>query len=117
VTDEPGRTPGPTTTDPTAPGPTIPGPTTPGPSTPGPTTPGPTIPGPSTATLSIVAGSPTPEEAAAVTVVLTAVMGAATAATQPGGDGHRSAWSDRSRLLRPAVSAGPGAWRGSALPG
>jgi Acyl-CoA carboxylase epsilon subunit len=71
---------------------------------------------PSTAALSIVAGRPTPEEAAAVTVVLTAVASAAPAGTQPGGDGHRSAWSDRSRLLRPAVSAGPGAWRASALP-
>ena len=71
----------------------------------------------STATLVITAGRPTPEEAAAVTVVLTAVMSATPAAAQPGRDAHRSAWSDRSRRLRPAVSAGPGAWRASALPG
>jgi Acyl-CoA carboxylase epsilon subunit len=77
---------------------------------------GPTTTGPSTATLRIVAGRPTPEEAAAVTVVLTAVLSGATAGTQPGGDGHRSTWSARSRLLRPAVSAGPGAWRASGLP-
>jgi len=81
-----------------------------------PSTAGPSTAGPSTVTLSIVAGCPTPEEAAAVTVVLTAVLSAATAGTQPGSGGHRSAWSDRSRLLRPAVSAGPGAWRASALP-
>jgi hypothetical protein len=67
-------------------------------------------------TLNIVTGQPTPEEAVAVTVVLAAVLSADPAGMQPGGDGHRSAWSDRSRLLRPAVSAGPGAWRASALP-
>lgn len=77
---------------------------------------GPGTAGPGTAALSIVAGRPTPEEAVAVTVVLTAVISAATAGTQAGGDGHRSAWTDRSRLLQPAVSAGPGAWRASALP-
>jgi hypothetical protein len=66
--------------------------------------------------LSIVAGNPTPAETAAVLVVLTAVASAAAAGTQPGPGAHRSAWSDRSRLLRPAVSAGPGAWRASALP-
>ena len=70
-----------------------------------------------TATLVIAAGHPTPEEAAAVTVVLTAVLSAAPAGTQSGRDAHRSAWSDRSRQLRPAVNAGPGAWRASALPG
>jgi hypothetical protein len=76
----------------------------------------------STATVRITAGRPTAAEIAAVTVVLTAVASAAAAntagaGTQPGADGHRSAWSDRSRRLRPAVSAGPGAWRASALPG
>jgi Acyl-CoA carboxylase epsilon subunit len=70
-----------------------------------------------TAALSIVAGRPTPEETAAVTVVLTAVASAAAAGTQPAPGGHRSVWSDRSRLMRPAVSAGPCAWRASALPG
>ena len=71
---------------------------------------------PGAAALSIVAGHPTPEEAAAVTVVLTAVAAAAAARPQPGADGTRSAWSDRSRMLRPTVSPGPGAWRASALP-
>jgi hypothetical protein len=76
---------------------------------------------PAAAALSIVAGHPTPAETAAVLVVLTAVASAvasaAAAGTQRAGGGHRSEWSDRSRLLRPAVSAGPGAWRASALPG
>jgi hypothetical protein len=69
-----------------------------------------------TPALSIVAGHPTPAETAAVLVVLTAVASAAAAGTQSGPGSHRSAWSDRSRLLRPAVSPGPGAWRASALP-
>jgi hypothetical protein len=67
--------------------------------------------------LSIVAGHPTPAETAAVVVVLTAVASAAAAGTQRDSAGHRSEWSDRSRLLRTAASAGPGAWRASALPG
>jgi hypothetical protein len=66
--------------------------------------------------LSIVAGNPTPEETAAVTVVLTALASAAAAAGPRDHGGQRSVWSDRSRLLRPAISAGPGAWRASALP-
>jgi Acyl-CoA carboxylase epsilon subunit len=66
--------------------------------------------------LRIVAGHPTAAETAAVTVVLTALASAAAVAGQRDAGGHRSAWSDRSRLLRPAVSAGPGAWRASALP-
>ena len=66
--------------------------------------------------LSIVSGNPPPAETAAVLVVLTAVASAAAAGTQPDPGAHRSVWSDRSRLLRPAVSAGPGAWRASALP-
>jgi acyl-CoA carboxylase epsilon subunit len=75
-----------------------------------------TDPTPADAALSIVAGHPTPAETAAVMVVLTAVASAAAAGTQQDPGGHRSAWSDRSRLLRPAVSAGPGAWRASGLP-
>jgi hypothetical protein len=66
--------------------------------------------------LRIVAGHPSPAETAAVTVVLTALAAAAGAGTGPAGDAPRSEWSERSRLLRPAVSAGPGAWRASALP-
>jgi hypothetical protein len=65
------------------------------------------------AALAIVAGRPTAAETAAVTVVLAAL---AAAQPQPGPGGPRSAWSDPSRRLRPAVSAGPGAWRASGLP-
>jgi Acyl-CoA carboxylase epsilon subunit len=68
------------------------------------------------AALAIVAGRPTAAEAAAVTVVLAALASAAGARPQPGPGGPRSAWSDPSRRLRPAVSAGPGAWRASGLP-
>ena len=66
--------------------------------------------------LSIVAGHPTAEETAAVTVVVTALAAAAASRPQPAPDGTRSAWSDRSRMLRPPVTPGPGAWRASALP-
>jgi hypothetical protein len=66
--------------------------------------------------LHIVAGQPTPEETAAVTVILAALASAAGAPPQPGPGGPRSAWSDPARRLRPAVSAGPGAWRASGLP-
>jgi hypothetical protein len=68
------------------------------------------------AAFAIVAGQPTAAETAAVTVVLAVLASAAAAATQPGPGGQRSAWSDPSRQLRPAVSAGPGAWRASGLP-
>jgi hypothetical protein len=68
------------------------------------------------AAFAIVAGQPRAAETAAVTVVLAALASAAGAGAQPGGSGPQSAWSDRSRLLRPAVSAGPGAWRASGLP-
>jgi hypothetical protein len=66
--------------------------------------------------VTIVAGHPTAEETAVVTVVLTALASAAAAGTQAGPGGQRSEWSDRSRMLRPPVSPGPGAWRASALP-
>ncbi len=66
--------------------------------------------------LRIVAGQPTAEETAAVTVVLTALAGAAAAGGAAAGDGRRSAWSDRERLLRAPVRPAPGAWRASARP-
>jgi hypothetical protein len=68
-----------------------------------------TVPG-----LRIVAGHPTAEETAAVTVVLAAL--ARPAVVQADRGGQRSAWSDPSRMLRPPVSPGPGAWRASGLP-
>jgi hypothetical protein len=63
--------------------------------------------------LSITGGSPTATETAAVTVVLAALASAGTLGDPAA---PRSAWSAGSRRMRPAVSAGPGAWRASALP-
>jgi hypothetical protein len=62
-------------------------------------------------TLRIVKGNPTPEEIAALTVVLAAAsQGAATeeSATAVGG------WSDPGRTTRSHLRPGPGAWRASA---
>jgi hypothetical protein len=66
--------------------------------------------------LSVVAGRPDEAETAAVTVVILAVLSEAGLRPEGRPGGRRYQWSDRSRLLRPAVSAGPGAWRASALP-
>jgi acyl-CoA carboxylase epsilon subunit len=64
--------------------------------------------------LSIVSGTPTAQEIAAVVIVL---AGRARPAQEPGvGASGRSEWSARSRLVRIGVRAGPGAWRASALP-
>jgi hypothetical protein len=62
--------------------------------------------------LTIVSGQPTPEETAAVTVVLTALLSQPATEARPG----PSQWSARSRFLRAPVTPGPGAWRASALP-
>jgi hypothetical protein len=63
----------------------------------------------------VVRGDATPEEIAALVAVL---------AVRGGGDdapGHsrsvKNGWSDWSRLLRRPLATGPGAWRGSGLPG
>ncbi len=68
--------------------------------------------------LTVVRGRPTAAEVAALVSVLTARAAAGAAlAGQPGPAGaSRSAWSDRSRLLRQSISPGPGAWRRSSLP-
>jgi hypothetical protein len=64
--------------------------------------------------LSIVSGTATAQEIAAVVIVLAR---AARPAEEPAvGASGRSEWSARSRLVRVAVRAGPGAWRASALP-
>jgi hypothetical protein len=62
--------------------------------------------------LTIVSGQPTPEETAAVAVVLTALL------SQPAPEARPvpSQWSARPRFLRAPVTPGPGAWRASALP-
>ncbi|MGH3153644.1 MAG: acyl-CoA carboxylase subunit epsilon [Streptosporangiaceae bacterium] len=64
--------------------------------------------------LRVIRGDATPEEIAA----LVAVLMARAASSEPDAqDQVRSAWSDRSRLVRRPLHPGPGAWRRSALPG
>ncbi len=65
--------------------------------------------------LYVVRGQPTKTELAAVVAVL-AARGAASAGVTAPARAVRSAWSDRSRLMRESISPGPGAWRRSALP-
>ena len=61
--------------------------------------------------IRIIAGSPTPEELAAVTAVLAHALDEA-ASEQEQSDVPVSAW-DRSRAsLREPLHPGPGAWRG-----
>jgi hypothetical protein len=60
----------------------------------------------STLTLQ-VAGSPTPEELAAVVAVLSAASSTAPAEEQP----VPSRWNDRAALLRRPLFPGPDAWR------
>jgi hypothetical protein len=61
--------------------------------------------------LTVVRGEPTEAELAAVLVVLAGRHGpAASPGRKPG------TWAARERLLRPAVAAGPGAWRAAGLP-
>jgi hypothetical protein len=64
--------------------------------------------------LTIVSGRPTPEETAAVVVVLSAL--ADQGASAPDDPPTPSQWSARSRFMRAPVAPGPGAWRASALP-
>jgi hypothetical protein len=61
----------------------------------------------------VTAGVPTPDELAALLVVLASRPQAAAS----GGPARRSEWSAKGRMLRAAVHPGPGAWRASALPG
>jgi hypothetical protein len=65
--------------------------------------------------LAIVAGQPTAEETAAVTVVLTALAATAVSGVAAA-DRPPSTWTDRAALLRAPVRPAPGAWRASALP-
>jgi hypothetical protein len=65
--------------------------------------------------LEVVAGDPSAEELAALTVALSAALAARGPAGQPG----RSSpgWADRSRMMNAPPRPGPGAWRRSARPG
>jgi Acyl-CoA carboxylase epsilon subunit len=60
--------------------------------------------------LRIVKGDLSPEEIAALVVVLTRRPAA------PDQVPRTPAWSDRSRAVRRPLPHGPGAWRSSALP-
>ena len=71
-----------------------------------------TEPGP---VLRVIRGDATPEEIAAVLAVL--LSRAAASDASPPARPAPSAWSDRSRLVRRPLFAGPDAWRRSALPG
>jgi hypothetical protein len=65
--------------------------------------------------LRVVRGVPTAAELAAVTVVI----GALARSRSPRPVSRRSGsaqWAARDQLMRPPLSAGPGAWRASALP-
>jgi hypothetical protein len=64
--------------------------------------------------LRVVRGDATPEEIAALVAVLLARSAAGEVVVPTPA---RSAWSDRSRLLRRPLFPGAGAWRRSALPG
>lgn len=60
--------------------------------------------------LRVVRGDPTPEELAALIVVLAAKAARVTRPPAP----PRSAWRDRRQLMRAPPHPGPGAWRASA---
>lgn len=61
--------------------------------------------------LTVVAGSPTEEELAIV-VALVSTRGATTAPPPP----TWSLWSRKSRMVRPPLRPGFGAWRASTMP-
>ena len=63
--------------------------------------------------LRVVRGDATPEEVAALTVVLRGVSAASTSAEEPP---VRSEWAAAHRQLRTSHPAGRGGWRSSALP-
>lgn len=60
----------------------------------------------------ITSGSPTPEETAAVTVLMLAIAGARAAGPQPAQ--QVGGWADPALRLRRPLPPGPGAWRASA---
>ena len=60
-------------------------------------------------------GNPTPEQLAALTVVLSAAGGDGDSAPEPAA-ARRTLWTARSRFARPRPAVGPGGWRASSLP-
>jgi acyl-CoA carboxylase epsilon subunit len=68
--------------------------------------------------LEVVAGHPSPDELAALTVTLAAVLAARDRAAGRAGQAGRAAsrWASRSRLPGAPLRPGPDAWRRSAWP-
>jgi hypothetical protein len=71
--------------------------------------------------LEVVAGHPSAEELAALTVALSAVLAAHSGPGAPGRAGQpgraASGWADRSRMMPAPPRPGRDAWRRSARPG
>ena len=65
--------------------------------------------------LEVVAGHPSPDELAALTVTLAAVLAARHRAAGRAGRAA-SGWASRSRMLGAPLRPGPDAWRRSAWP-
>jgi hypothetical protein len=65
--------------------------------------------------LEVVAGHPSAEELAALTVALAAALAARSRAGQPGRSSR--GWADRSRMMGAPLRPGPDAWRRSARAG
>ncbi|MSO27755.1 MAG: acyl-CoA carboxylase subunit epsilon [Candidatus Nanopelagicales bacterium] len=61
--------------------------------------------------MRIVGGSPTADEIGVIVTLLAARSKAQRSSTPP-----VSLWANKARLTRPSLSAGPGAWRASAMP-
>jgi len=72
-------------------------------------------------TLEVVAGHPSADELAALTVALAAALAAGDRLAGPGGAGRRggasSVWADRAAMVGAPLMPGPDAWRRSARPG
>ena len=68
--------------------------------------------GPAVPLLRVVRGAPTPEQLAALVVVVTSRAAVAAAADRP--RASRSAWA--TPVLRTPLAPGPDAWRASGLP-
>ena len=70
-------------------------------------------------TLEVVAGHPSADELAALTVALAAALAAGDRLAglgQPGRAGTSSVWADRAAMVGAPLTPGPGAWRRSARP-
>ena len=71
--------------------------------------------------LEVVAGHPSADELAALTVALAAALAAGDRLAGPGGAGRRggasSVWADRAAMVGAPLMPGPDAWRRSARPG